>query len=98
MFLLATTIDQTSTGDGGGAKNPYNSTNGGPASSPLDFLTNPEAKRLYKQELRYFISRWGYSPSLMSIELLQELDWMLYAMRKNYGSTVSDQVVSATKT
>ena len=98
MILLATTIDQTSTGDGGWAKNPYNSANGGPASSTLDFLTNPEAKRLYKQELRYFISRWGYSPNLMSIELLQELDWTLYAIRKNYGNTVSDQVISATKT
>jgi len=76
---------------------PYNSANGGPASSTLNFFTNPEAKRLYKQEIRYFISRWGYSPNLIAIELLQELDWMFYDMEK-ISLSYRDQVISAVKT
>jgi len=97
VFLRANAIDPSRERNTGWSHNPYNSANGGPASSTLDFLTNPEAKRLYKQELRYLVTRWGYSPNIMAIELLQELDWTLGHMTKVYGANMRDQVINATK-
>ena len=55
-------------------KNPYNKLNGGPCQKPWDFLTNEEAKKHYKNRLRYMVSRWGYSPHIMAFELWNELD------------------------
>ncbi|MFA6355887.1 MAG: DUF5060 domain-containing protein [Candidatus Omnitrophota bacterium] len=56
--------------------NPYNRKNGGPCEKPGDFLTNPEAKRLYKMRLRYIIARWGYSPNILAWEPWNELTLM----------------------
>lgn len=52
--------------------NPYNKKNGGPCEKPEDFFTDPLAKHLYKNRLRYIISRWGYSPNIMAFELWNE--------------------------
>jgi len=52
--------------------NPYNARNGGPCERPEDFFTDPEARRLYKNKLRYILSRWGYSPNIMAFELWNE--------------------------
>ena len=38
------------------------------------FFTNSKAKEIYKKQLRYIHSRWGYSPHLFSYELLTEID------------------------
>ena len=54
--------------------NPYNAKNGGPCNYPADFFTNEEAKRLFKDRLRYIIARWGYSSSIFSWELWNEVD------------------------
>lgn len=51
---------------------PYNAANGGPCAEPADFFTDPEAKRLYKNRLRYIVSRWGYSPNILAFELWNE--------------------------
>ncbi|MGB2599069.1 MAG: cellulase family glycosylhydrolase [Candidatus Omnitrophota bacterium] len=53
-------------------KNPYNAKNGGPCKTPRDFFSNAAAKRAYKNRLRYIISRWGYSPNVMTFELWNE--------------------------
>ena len=66
---------------------PYNAANGGPANEPIDFFTNANAKALYKQELRYIIARWGYSPNLFIVELLQELDLFLW-YAENQGQMI----------
>ena len=54
--------------------NPYNVKNGGPCGSPPDFFTNKDAKRLFRNRLRYIIARWGYSPAIFSWELWNEVD------------------------
>ncbi|GAG10275.1 unnamed protein product, partial [marine sediment metagenome] len=59
-------------GEGKWDQNPYNRKNGGPCNSPEEFFTDPAAIKLYKNKLRYIISRWGYSPSLAVIELWNE--------------------------
>jgi hypothetical protein len=53
--------------------NPYNSRNGGPCARPADFWTNPEARRIYKQKLRYVLARWGYSPIVFAWEFWNEV-------------------------
>jgi hypothetical protein len=55
-------------------KNLYNKANGGPCEKPEDFFTNEEAKKHYKNRLRYVISRWGYSPHIAAFELWNEMD------------------------
>ena len=58
-------------------RNRYNAMlamNGGPCATPFDFWSNPEASRFMKQQLRYAIARWGYSPNLMAWELANEVE------------------------
>lgn len=49
--------------------NPYNAENGGPVETPEDYYSNTQVRKLYKNRLRYIIARWGYSDSLMSLNL-----------------------------
>ncbi|MCD6351727.1 MAG: DUF5060 domain-containing protein, partial [Armatimonadetes bacterium] len=52
--------------------NPYNRRNGGPCARPSDFWTNPQARRLYRNKLRYIVARWGYSTHVLAWELWNE--------------------------
>ncbi len=54
--------------------NPYNAELGGICRLPNDFLKDGQARRLFKQLLRYMVARWGYSPQLASWELFNEVD------------------------
>lgn len=54
--------------------NPYNAVNGGPCENPVDFFTNDEAQKIYKNKLRYLVARWGYSTNLACWELWNEID------------------------
>ncbi len=53
-------------------QNPYNSANGGPCATPDDFWTDPAARKLYRQRLRYIAARYGYRTSIQSWELWNE--------------------------
>jgi hypothetical protein len=55
-------------------RNPYNVKNGGPCQKPADFFSNEIAKKHYKNYLRYFVARWGYSPVIVSWEFWNEID------------------------
>lgn len=59
---------------GNWAHSAYNAQNGGPCQQPADFFVNPEAKRLFKQRLRYLVARWGYSTSVLAWEFWNEVD------------------------
>lgn len=54
--------------------NPYNADLGGMCRLPNEFVTNPDAKAVFRRMLRYLVSRWGYSPHLASWELFNEGD------------------------
>jgi len=54
--------------------NPYNAANGGPCQTQQDFFTNDEAKKIYKNKLRYLVARWGYSTHLAVWEFWNEID------------------------
>lgn len=55
--------------------NPYSSARGGPAAAPRDFFTDPAAREAAKRRLRYVLARWGASPALLAIDLLNEPEW-----------------------
>jgi len=52
----------------------YATENGGFLENPSDFFTHPEARRLYRNRLRYIVARWSAFPSLGVWELWNEVD------------------------
>lgn len=52
---------------------------------PADFFRNEEAKKYYKQRLRYILARWGYSTNIAVFELMSEIS--------NIGSELDDNDV-----
>jgi len=60
------------------SKNPYNKINGGPASTPTEFFTLERSKQKFKNTLRYFVARWGYSPGIGVWEFFNEIDNTAY--------------------
>ena len=53
---------------------PLNAKLGGPLGSPVEFFTNPEARKLIQQRLRYYVARWGYSSHVFAWEFWNEVD------------------------
>jgi hypothetical protein len=70
---------------------PYGTSHGGWCSSPGQFFTDANAMANYRKKLRYYIARWGYTPSIQSFEFFNEIDNAM-------GSTdiVADAVASWT--
>jgi hypothetical protein len=54
--------------------NPYNAANGGMLQTPQAFVTDENAKAMFKRRLRYIAARWGYSPNLLAWEWWNEAD------------------------
>jgi hypothetical protein len=71
----------------------YNATNGGPAKTPLEFFTLPEAKQRYKNKLRLMVARYGYSPSIGAWEFFNEIDNAMYAGKPE--DRIPDDVIAA---
>jgi len=59
-------------------ENYYNSKNGGPIDYPFQFDSNQQAKNHFKQLLRYYIARWGYSDNVFCWQLWGEFDMRNY--------------------
>lgn len=52
---------------------PYSVKNGGFLDEPVELWTHDQARRLYKQRLRYIVARYGYSTSVWAWEFWNEL-------------------------
>jgi hypothetical protein len=52
----------------------YSISNGGPCRNMRDFFAQPEARRLFRNRLRYTVARWGYSRHVMAWELWNEIN------------------------
>jgi hypothetical protein len=59
----------------GWESNPYAAARGGPARAPRDFFTDPAAREAARRRLRYVVARWGASPALLAVDLLNEPEW-----------------------
>lgn len=53
---------------------PHNAANGGPLKEPIEFWTNAEMLRLYRNKLRYMVARYGWNTHVMSWEFWNEVD------------------------
>ncbi len=56
------------------ARQAFNSGNGGPAKTPAEFFSLEESRIKYKNKLRYFVARWGYSTNIAFWEFFNEVD------------------------
>ena len=54
--------------------NPYNTANNGPCATPVEFLTNTQARAAYRNQLRYIAARWGQSPNILAWEWMNEVN------------------------
>ncbi|MEX1191312.1 MAG: hypothetical protein WEA99_05010 [Brumimicrobium sp.] len=43
-------------------------------NSPIEFFENTQAKKYYKERLRYIVARWGYSPDIAMFEHFSEIN------------------------
>jgi hypothetical protein len=59
----------------GWEENPYSAARGGPAVRNTDFFLDPRARAAAKARLRYVLARWGASPALLAVDLLNEPEW-----------------------
>jgi hypothetical protein len=59
----------------------YYTANGGPAETPLEFFTLPEARQQYKDKLRLMVARYGYSPAIAAWEFFNEIDNAMYNVK-----------------
>lgn len=53
-------------------------------SEPADFFTDSTAHALVRQKIRYLVARWGYTPHLLGLELMSEMDNFLAANHRYY--------------
>lgn len=75
MLCLGTFGELTTGGffnEGQWKANPYNAANGGPCAAPDEFWTNPQARKLYRQRLRYILARWGARTNIQAWEFWNE--------------------------
>lgn len=56
---------------------------GGNAASEADFFVNPQSRAAYKNRLRYFVARWGYSPAIGAWEFINEADNVQFSDKNN---------------
>ncbi len=54
--------------------NPHNVQRGGPFATATQFFVSPDGQQIFKNRLRYIVSRWGAYTSLFAWELIDQLD------------------------
>lgn len=74
MYITFVTADFSEFTQGIFNGSPWHKENGGYISDATDFFSDEETKEAYKTYLRYIVSRWGYSESLLTFELFNEID------------------------
>ncbi|MDB5324821.1 MAG: hypothetical protein JWM57_390 [Phycisphaerales bacterium] len=62
-------------GDAGWPKSPYNAKNGGPATRPADFFSDPIARNAFKARLRYQVARYAALGGLGFWEFFNEQEF-----------------------
>lgn len=64
-------------------------------SKPIEFFTNEDAIYIARQEMRYLVSRYGYSESILCWELFNEVDLVTGA--KSNNDSIREWYVSISK-
>lgn len=64
--------DKRNSKPSGWRNNPFHTVLG--LDRPLDFFSDPEARRITQNLLRYIVARWGYATNILSWEFWNEVD------------------------
>ncbi|MFA7139801.1 MAG: DUF5060 domain-containing protein [Proteiniphilum sp.] len=64
----------------------------GDVSADHNFFINDEAKKRYKNRLRYIVAKWGYSPNIAMWEFFNEIDNIQF---RNAGSPIPPEAIVA---
>lgn len=62
----------------------------------VSFFTNTEIKNTFKNQLKYIVARYGYSDSIMSWELFNEVTW-IETYQASYGNAWHQEMASYIK-
>jgi hypothetical protein len=65
-------LDKDMWGPAGWPTTPYNAANAGPATRPVNFFTDPVARKMFKNRLRYIVARYSAFTNVMCWELFNE--------------------------
>ena len=57
-----------------GVVHPYDKRNGGPCEKEMDVFTDAEARRMFRNRLRYCVARWGCSTHILAWEYWNEIN------------------------
>lgn len=61
-------------------QHPYHREMGGAIDQPIEFFTNDQARRWYRQRLRYLVARWSHCTNLVAWEFANEIEgWQGFA-------------------
>ena len=77
-------------GPAGWPRHPYNAHNGGPATRPIDFFTNPDAQRDFKARLRYIVARYSAYTSVAFWELFNEQEFARVEVPLDWNRQMTD--------
>lgn len=69
---------------------PYNAANGGPATQPIDFFTNPQAKQLFKDRLRYIVARYSAYRSVGFWEFFNEQEYTQFPVPNSWNAEMAE--------
>jgi hypothetical protein len=70
-----------------GVLHPYSKENGGPCEREMDVFTDPEARRMFRNRLRYVVARWGYSTHILAWEFWNEIN-CVWGYRERSGDVM----------
>ena len=70
-----------------GVLHPYSRKNGGPCAKEMDVFTDPEARRMFRNRLRYCVARWGCSTHILAWEFWNEINCV-----RGYGARSQDMM------
>jgi hypothetical protein len=74
------------------SSNPFNIVTGGPFSGPAQYFGTDGGRAYLKRLLRYLIARWGYSTSVFSWEMIDQLDRVISSQPDIAGDWLKDSV------
>jgi prepilin-type processing-associated H-X9-DG protein len=75
QIALSSVTDISDNGEVGQAweRHPYRQRLG-PGAPPIRFFTDSVSRQLFRQRIRYVVARWGYSPAIFGLEMMNEAD------------------------
>ncbi len=85
-------LDKDMWGAAGWPTLPYNAVNGGPATRPIDFFNNADARRDFKARLRYIVARYSAYTSVAFWEVFNEQEFARIDVPLSWNREMTDYI------